>query len=224
MKPAAALAASVLLLLPRAGDAAVEVRVAGQSVDVQATNAPLSEILERLSRQTQMKVVYEGAPPRQTISLDLRGRTPVEAVVAAFEGQGINYAMSMDDSGTRVQTLLVSGSATASPSAIASRQNGGPAEFPERRTRDLGASESAGMIEEPEPVPEDDAAPPPDTSVGLNAANPQTLGANKDGAAEAPVTIDAGNSWAVSPFAPSAPPPTPKTEPTPQATPPPFNP
>jgi len=226
MKSAALVAAS-LLLVPRPGAAAVEVRVAGQSVDVQATNAPLSEVLDRLSRQTQMKVVYEGVPPRQMISLDLRGRTPVEAVVAALEGQGVNYAMSMDDTGTRVQTLLVTGTASSSP---ASRAGNAAPEFPDRHVaRDLSASASegaGGIIEEPEPVSEEDAAPPPDTSVGLNAANPQTLGATKDTAAEAaaPPPADNGTGWTASPFAPSAPPPVTKTDPTPQATPPPFNP
>lgn len=221
MKPAALLAAS-LLLVPRPVSAAVEVRVAGQSVDVQATNAPISEVLERLSRQTQMKVVYEGVPPRQTVSLDLRGRTPVEAVIATLEGQGVNYAMSMDDTGTRVQTLLVTGTASAS---AAGRAASAAPDFPDRHAaRDLTASE--GVIEEPEPVAEDDGTPPPDTSVGLNAANPQTLGATKDGAAEAvaPAPVDPGTSWTASPFAPSAPPPVQKTDPVPQATPPPFNP
>jgi hypothetical protein len=224
MKSAALVVAS-LLLVPRPGTAAVEVRVAGQSVDVQATNAPVSEVLDRLSRQTQMKVVYEGVPPRQTISLDLRGRTPVEAVVAALEGLGVNYAMSMDDTGTRVQTLLVAGTASSSP---AGRTGNAAPEFPERHmARDLSASEGSGVIEEPEPVPDDDTTPPPDTSVGLNAANPQTLGATKDSAAEAavaPAPVDNGTGWSASPFAPSAPPPVTKTDPTPQATPPPFNP
>ena len=225
MKSAALVAAS-LLLVPRPGAAAVEVRVAGQSVDVQATNAPLSEVLDRLSRQTQMKVVYEGVPPRQMISLDLRGRTPVEAVVAALEGQGVNYAMSMDDTGTRVQTLLVTGTASSSP---ASRAGNAAPEFPERHVaRDLSASQGAegGVIEEPEPVADEEGAPPPDTTVGLNAANPQTLGATKDSPAEtvAPAPIDNGTGWTASPFAPSVPPPVQKTDPTPQATPPPFNP
>ena len=129
-------------------------RVAGQSVDIQATNAPLTEVLERLSRQTQMKVVYEGAPPRQMISLDLRGRTPVEVVVAALEGQGVNYAMSMDDTGTRVQTLLVTGTATSS---APSRASAAP-DIPDRHVpRDLAASEA--VIEEPEPVQEDEGSP-----------------------------------------------------------------
>jgi hypothetical protein len=222
MKSAAALATSFLLVAPGLGRAAVEVRVAGQGVDVLASNAPITEVLDRLSRQTQMKVVYEGAPPRQTVSLDLRGRTPVEAVVAALEGQGVNYAMSMDETGTRVQTLLVTGTAASSSP---SRAAGGAVEFPDRHAAREMAVASEAVIEEPEPVPEDDGAPPPDTTVGLNAANPQTLG--KDSPPEAvapPPPVDSGSGWSASPFAPAAPPPVTKTDPTPQATPPPFNP
>lgn len=227
MKPAALAAASLLLLVPNPGSAAVEVHVVGQSVDVQATNASISEVLERLARQTQMKVVYEGVPPRGTVSLDLRGRTPVEAVVAALEGQGVNYAMAMDDTGTRVQTLLVSGTASSSP-ASSGRAGASAPEFPDRHMAARDLSPTEGVIEEPEPAVEDDGTPPPDTTVGLSAANPQTLGgATKDGGAEAvaPPIPDNGSAWSASPFAPSAPPPTPqKTDPTPQATPPPFNP
>ena len=65
-------------------------------------------------------VVYDGAPPRQMVTLDLRGRTLVEAVVAALEGQGVNYALAMDASGTHVETLLVSGTASMSASRGAS--------------------------------------------------------------------------------------------------------
>lgn len=220
MKPAGTALIAVLILTSRA-EAAVEVRVAGESVDIQATNAPLAEVLASLSRQTQMKVVYEGAPPRQTISLDLKGRTPVEAVVAAMEGQGVNYAMAMDDTGTRVQTLLVTGTATSSPASRAS----GP-EFPDRHVpRDLSASAPPEGMDEPEPVPEEDGAPPPDTSVGLNAANPNTLA--KEAAEQpqiAPAPVDNGTGWSTSPFAPTAPTNPEKKEPTPQATPPPFNP
>jgi hypothetical protein len=221
MKSAAALATSFLLLAPGLGRAAVEVRVAGQAVDVLASNAPLTEVLDRLSRQTQMKVVYEGTPPRQTVSLDLRGRTPVEAVVAALEGQGVNYAMSMDETGTRVQTLLVTGTAASSAPA---RAAGGTAEFPDRHAAREMAVASDAVIEEPEPVPEEDGAPPPDTTVGLNAANPQTLGKDSQPDTAPPPPVDGGTGWSASPFAPAAPPAVTKTDPTPQATPPPFNP
>ncbi len=91
--------------------AEVEVRAANGRVDVHATNSPVADILERLSRQTGMKVVYEGAPPRQLVTATLEGRTPAEAVLGVLEGLGLNYAMVMDPTGTNVQTLLMTGAA-----------------------------------------------------------------------------------------------------------------
>jgi hypothetical protein len=212
MKSRAALAALTAFALATPGLAAVDVRVTGQSVDVQASNAPLSEVLERLSRQTQMRVVYDGAPPRMTVTLDLRGRTPVEAVVAALEGQGVNYALAMDPTGTRVETLLVSGTAAttaARTSAVAERSF--PREVPQE-----------AIPEEPEPVPEDEgAALPPDTTPPGQQA-PQTS-KDKEAQQPEPIVPPAGlGGFSPSPFAPTAP----KQEPPPQpqATPPPFNP
>lgn len=189
--------------------AAVDVRVSGQTVDVLATNAPLSEILDRLSRQTHMRVVYDGAPPRQILSMDLRGRTPVEAVVAALEGQGVNYALSMDPTGTRVETLLVSGSASSSP------RTGAPAGESRRPMAHEVPPEA--ILDEPEPVAEDEGQAPPDTSAGLNLAVP---GAKEAQPEEAPPP-DPGVGFSASPFAPKGQQPQP---PQPQATPPPFNP
>jgi hypothetical protein len=96
------------LLGPVAG-AEVVVRVTDERVDVDATAAPLAEVLDRLARQTGMEIVYEGAPPRQRITLALQGRSPAEAVQGILEGQGLNYALVADPTGTRVQTLLLAG-------------------------------------------------------------------------------------------------------------------
>src|SRR4029450_7381226 len=101
MRVPVAVLAIGLLAAPRPGLANVEVHVAGQTIDVQASNAPRPATLDRLSRQTQMRVVYDGAPPRQVLSLDLRGRTLVEAVTAALEGQGVNYALAKDPTRTQ---------------------------------------------------------------------------------------------------------------------------
>jgi hypothetical protein len=209
-------AALTALALATPAMAAVDVKVSGQSVDVQASNAPLAEVLERLSRQTQMKVVYDGTPPRQMVTLDLRGRTPVEAVVAALEGQGVNYALSMDATGTRVETLLVSGTAMASSGP--GRPMGGNGMDGRSAPREVPAEP---VIEEPEPVSEEEGQAPPDTSAGLNLP---VGGQVKDVPAPEtpPPPPDAGlGGFTASPFAPAAvKPPVPQ----PQATPPPFNP
>jgi hypothetical protein len=114
----------VLALAAAPATAEVIVRVSGGQVDLTATAAPLAEVLDRLARQTGMKVVYEGAAPRQLVTLSLHGRTPTETILSVFEGLGVNFALVADPSGSRVQTLVVAGTATASsppPSAGAGR-------------------------------------------------------------------------------------------------------
>ena len=118
MRVPAALVVVALAAAPATAEVAV--RVAGGHVDLTATAAPLAEVLDRLARQTGMKVVYEGAAPRQLVTLSLHGRTPTETVLAVFEGLGVNFALVADPSGSRVQTLVVAGTAaSSSPSSAA---------------------------------------------------------------------------------------------------------
>ena len=97
--------------------AEVAVRESEGRVDVTAKAAPLAEVLERLGRQTGMKVVYEGQAPRQLVTLALVGRSPAAAVARVLEGQGLNYALVMDVTATHVEKLLVSGGAASAPAA-----------------------------------------------------------------------------------------------------------
>lgn len=115
---------SLLTLVAAPATADIDVRTAAGRVDVHVSAAPLSEILDRLSRQTGMKVVYEGALPRQLVTATLDGRTPAEAVLAVLEGLGLNYAVVMDVSGQHIDTLLLAGAAaptTASAQAVPAR-------------------------------------------------------------------------------------------------------
>ncbi len=105
---------SVLLsLVATVASAEVAVRVSAGRVDLTATAAPVADVLDRLARQTGMKVVYEGPAPRQLITVSLHGRTPAETILAIFEGLGLNYAMVADSTGAAVQTLMVAGAASA---------------------------------------------------------------------------------------------------------------
>jgi hypothetical protein len=100
--------------------AEVTVHLAAGRVDVTANAAPLADVLDRLARQTGMKVVYEGPAPRQLVTVSLLGRSPAEAVHDLLEGQGLNYALLGDSAGTGVQTLLMTGQA----SSVASSSGG----------------------------------------------------------------------------------------------------
>jgi hypothetical protein len=115
MRVGLALPLLALVAAPAAAD--IDVRMSAGRVDVHVKAAPLTEILDRLSRQTGMKVVYEGAPPRQLVTAALDGRTPAEAVLAVLEGLGLNYAVVMDASGQRIDTLLLAGTGAPVPGA-----------------------------------------------------------------------------------------------------------
>lgn len=81
-------------------------------IELQATSAPLSAVLECLAAPTGMKVVYD-APVNQRVTVSLTNQTIAEVVVRLLEGLGINYAIGFDPAGTRVKTLLISGAAAA---------------------------------------------------------------------------------------------------------------
>jgi hypothetical protein len=106
--------------------AEVVVRVASNLVDIDADSVPLADVLDDLAGQTGMEIVYEGSPPRQRVSLTLRGRSPAEAVQDVLEGQGLNYALIADPTGTRVQTLMIAGAAGTGTSAGSSAPPAGP--------------------------------------------------------------------------------------------------
>jgi hypothetical protein len=101
------LALALLLLGVGRATAEVDVRSAGGLVDLRVSTAPLSDVLDRLSRETGTMIVYEGPPPRQLVSVSLQKRTPVEAVLSLLEGTGISFALRMDPSGTGCHTLII---------------------------------------------------------------------------------------------------------------------
>src|SRR5262245_39930616 len=109
--------------------AEVTVRGVAGRVHVTANAAPLADVLDRLARQTGMKVVYEGPAPRQLVTVSLLGRSPAEAVHDLLEGQGLNYALLGDSSGTGVQTLLMTGPAASVASSSSGSASSAPPAF-----------------------------------------------------------------------------------------------
>jgi hypothetical protein len=208
---------TLALLAARDVRAGVDVRVIGDRVDVVATNAPLAEVLEGLSRQTHIKLVYEGSPPRQLVSVDLKDRTPAEAVLAVLEGQGLAYAVALDRTGTHVQTLLMSAAnpAPAGPAAPAPRVVPSLPERPMRESVVEDPLEDSPSEPDPE-LPPDTGRPnmlPPPALKGEQP--PPSAGVFPPGVADYPTSA----------FAPKPPAPTDtQKKPKSDATPPPFNP
>src|SRR5437867_3860479 len=154
------------LLAGSAAGAEINIRVAEGRVDLSTNAAPVADVLDRLSKQTGMKVLYEGSPPRQLVSVSLAGRTPAEAVVGLLEGLGLNYMLLGDPSGARVQTLMMGGAAPATPSARTASASPSSRPAP-------GSSPDADEAEEPEEEPEP-AAPTPAPTRTLPSGLPGT--------------------------------------------------
>ena len=221
MRLAGAFLLAAFLAVPAAAEVTVRVVPAtgatASHVELTARAAPLSEVLERLGRQIGMKVVYEGASPRQLVTLSLQGRSPAETVLGLLEGQGLNFALVSDKTGTRVETLLVAGLApssgsSASPASSASRPTAPSTTFRRPLSPPPGSSpdtieeepEEDEVIDEPAPAEAAEAAGPADPAGANPVPIPQGPGAQPN----AP-----GQSFPVSPFAPQATPYSPQTFP-----------
>src|SRR5215468_3226996 len=150
--------------------AEISVKAANGRLDVVATTAPLNDILDRVSRQTGMKIVYEGAPPRQLVTVSLLGRTPAEAVNALLEGQGLNYALIADATGLSVQTLLMTGSTSRTSGGGASGGTGGMT--PPRATMVAPPLSGSDAADEPEEEAEAENAQPEPVTAGPEPTAP----------------------------------------------------
>ena len=160
----AVLALSAFLAAAASASAEVQIRVTNGRVDLQAAQAPLSEVLDRLAKQTGMKVTYDGPPQRMAVNLTLKDRTPAQAVLGVLDGLGLNYALRMDLTGTRVETLLIAGSAATT--------TGGPA----APTPQTGAFRPPGIpaqVEEDTASADEDAT---DADTPVDADTPQAPG------------------------------------------------
>lgn len=188
---AVALAFGVVAPPVRAG---VDVTVSGDRVHVRASRASLGDVLDVLARRTRMKVVYDGARPSALVTVELRDRTPAEAVLGVLEGLGVNYALVMDDTGTEVETLMIVGGSSAPPPRAAAR----PA---------------------PRPVPDEQPEPPPEPEdVDERRAAPEAKEAVPEPAKPTPPPFGPLNpAGSISPFAPGLPvaPTRPAASPTP---------
>jgi hypothetical protein len=110
--------AAALLAWPLAAGAALsDARVLLENglVSIHSQSAPLAEVLTRFAQATGAEVVYEASRPRQPVTVAIEGASPAEAIARLLEGQGLDYVLRLDRTGTKVELLVVSG--TGSPAA-----------------------------------------------------------------------------------------------------------
>ncbi|HYO47893.1 MAG TPA: hypothetical protein VEY33_14540, partial [Gemmatimonadota bacterium] len=127
-------------------------------LDLSARAVPLADVLRCLVEHAGLRVEYDGPPPRQLVSVALRGDSLASTLESLLEGLGVNYLLSRDPSGRGVERLIVFGASRATEPTSG---------------RGARSSPSGGEPVEPmpaEPSPEDQAQPfgmPPEAPPGV---------------------------------------------------------
>jgi hypothetical protein len=173
------------------GAAEVQIKVREGRMTVEAANVSIAEILDRLSKHTGMKVIYDGPPPTQNVKVSLTERTPADAVLGVLEGRGLNFAVIMNPAGTQVQTLLVSTVKSRVRPRTFVPEEGPPSDLPmpdgaEPPMSFVGSEETAVPAPAPPAVP---LAPEPTQAP----------------ATPVPITMATPPPYTVSPFTPQGP-------------------
>ena len=104
-----------------------EVKVVAGRVQIKATTTAVSTVLDRLSRTTGMKIVYEGAPPSDRLTVAIDAGSETEALSRLLEGLGLTYAFKLDPAGRHVETLFVTTSTSSSSRRASSSPSSTPA-------------------------------------------------------------------------------------------------
>jgi hypothetical protein len=135
----------------------LEARADGR-IDLVTHAAPLADVLSCLAEKLRLRLEYQGRPPRQSVSVSLRGQTPAVAVASLLEGLGVDYLLGLDPSRTRVDQLVVLDSSRGpapspgtSPPALGEGRIASPP--PVGEAPDLGTDIEPPGAGEGEPVP-----------------------------------------------------------------------
>ena len=74
---------------------------------MRVVNVSLCYVIDGIAAQTGMKVIYDGPPPQQRVSVSVIDETPAAVLGTVLESGGVPYAMGLDRSRTRVETLVI---------------------------------------------------------------------------------------------------------------------
>jgi len=110
----------ILASLVPGPDSRCQVRLEGSRVLIKAQEAPLEEVLTRFSDATGARIVYGTARPQGLVSVEIEAGSQGEALAQLLEGQDLGYALRLDKSGQRVETVILTakgGEVATSPSA-----------------------------------------------------------------------------------------------------------
>jgi hypothetical protein len=93
----------------------VDVRAANGLLTVHTKTTPLVDVLEQISRQTGLKLVYEGTRPTQRVTVALEAVPEAEALRQLVEGLGLNYLLQTDVTGGRAMLLVIAETKVGAP-------------------------------------------------------------------------------------------------------------
>jgi len=185
-----------------------EVTASPEGVTIRAHVTPVSEVLDELARQAGLKVIYDGPPPRDLVTVDRSSPSLAEAIPALLEGLGLSYALKMDASGTEVETLYLTAqtaprtasSAPAGPAARTERMR----QLLERRQQELQeqADQTGDYVDEA--APDEPEGPPADSFADAVAAAQEAAEGQSDAREEAqpPPQFAPSSPFTPTPFAP----------------------
>jgi len=151
---------------PPSGFADLDIQARNGLLTLRARAVPLTDVLQSLSRETGLKVVYEGPRPSHLVTASIVDLPEVEAVSQLFEGLGVNYAYKADTSGKRVELLIVSGTTTSGTTTS------GLSEPPQGRSQAPSFRAPAMETPEPESPAGDDQGDSPEPPEVDPAASP----------------------------------------------------
>jgi hypothetical protein len=181
------MAALFLLLGLRSASADLDVQSKDGLLTVRARAVPLVELLDRLSRETGMKLVYMGGRPSQAITVNIEGVSESEAVSRILEGLGLSYLFQMDPSRQRVVMLIIHETTRAgSPTTAARALTPAPRDASSRQApseRSLPPEEAEDDSPEPSvvnppsaPAAESSVPSPAPAEIAIRTASPSIPG------------------------------------------------
>jgi hypothetical protein len=185
---------STLMIAAAAASADVKVSLHEGRMDILATRVSIADILDRVARQTGMKIIYDGPRPQKMLTKSVTNRTPADAVLGMLEGEGLNFAVILNAAGTQIETLLVTGPSKAKPAPRTLAAPGAPGQ------------NDGWSVEIDEPPPPPPPVPPVDGAANGEPAPPPPNGAGQPtNNTPPPMTLPSPTPMPASPFTPQGP-------------------
>jgi hypothetical protein len=98
--------AALLWILACPLGAELTVQATAGHVGVESRAVPLSSVLDLLARHTGMRVVYDGPPPAQLVTVSLSRPALRDLVCELLEGQGLDYGLGGDAKTVKVLVVI----------------------------------------------------------------------------------------------------------------------